>query len=92
MPVDAGLASVAHVSELEDDQAVVKHATPANCAVSVGAVIPKLIPETVTEPPAPEPGTFFAPGFADATGAATRCTRFLPKQSGAKPHACDALL
>ena len=65
----AGLADVAHVSELVDDQVVF---TPANCTVPLGAVIPKLKPETVTDPPVPEPGTFIAPDFADATGAATR--------------------
>ena len=74
MPADAGLADVAHVSELEDDQAVVEHTTPANCTVPLGADIPKLRPETVTDPPAPVLGSFTAPGVADATGAATRLT------------------
>ena len=72
MPADAGLADVVHESELVDDQAVVEHATPANCTVPLGAVTPKLRPETVTDRPVPEPGAFTAPGFADAMGAAKR--------------------
>jgi hypothetical protein len=74
MPAGTELADVAHVSELEDDQAVVEHTTPANCTVPLGAVTPKLRPETVTDPPGCELGSFIAPDFADATGAATRLT------------------
>ena len=92
MAGDAGLAGVAHVTELEDDQAVVEHATPANCAVPVGAVTPKLRPETVTVPPAPVLGKLIPPGFADATGAAGRCASGSQNQSGAKTHTCEALL
>ena len=80
IPAAAGLADVAQVSELVDDQVVVEHITPANCTVPLGAVIPKLKPETVTDPPVPEPGTFIAPDFADATGAATRFVSCLKKQ------------
>ena len=72
MPAGTELEDVAQVSELEDDQAVVEHATPANCTVPLAAVTPKLKPETVTDPPAPELGSFTAPDLADATGAATR--------------------
>ena len=92
IPADAGLADVAHVSELEDDQAVVEHTTPANCTVPLGAVTPKLRPETVTVPPAPVLGKLIPPGFADATGAAGRCASGSQNQSGAKTHTCEALL
>ena len=62
----AGLADVAHVSELVDDQVVFEDITPANCTMPLGAVIPKLKPETVTDSPVPEPGTFTAADAADA--------------------------
>ena len=66
---DVALADVVHVSELVDDQAVVEHAAPANCTVPLGAVIPKLRPETVTEPPDPDSGTFREITAALSTGA-----------------------
>ena len=65
----AGLADVAHVSELVDDQVVFEDITPANCTMPLGAVIPKLKPETVTDSPVPGPGTSTAADSADATGA-----------------------
>ena len=86
IPAGTELADVAHVSELVDDQLVVKHALPANCTVPVGADIPKLRPETVTDPPAPVLGSFIPPGFAEATGAATACASCSQRQSGPKQH------
>ena len=49
----AGLADVAHVSELVDDQVVLEDIAPANCSMPLGAVIPKLKPKTVTDSPVP---------------------------------------
>ena len=69
MPAGTTLEDVSHVSELEEDQAAVEHATPAKRTVPLGAVIPKLRPETVTEPPDPDSGTFREITAALSTGA-----------------------